>query len=259
MDNEYNFPNIIGHSKVIVEIFALMKKAIDADVDILITGETGTGKELVAKEIHNHSPRRNNSLIIINCGVVSKEALFSELFGHRKGAFKDAVEDREGAFETVKQGTLILDNIDQIPSGIQLRLINVLDERKVQRLGEFILRDVAMRVVSISNQDIPRGIETGNFSKDLYDILSRFHIHIPPLRERREDIPLIAEHFYSQLCCQMPKELGGFAPGVMDMLQRYKWAGNVRELRNEILQACMLTPNGEHIQKQHFSRHILEQ
>jgi DNA-binding NtrC family response regulator len=256
MDSEYRFPNIIGISKAIKDVFVLMNQAIEMDVDILITGETGTGKNLVAKEIHNHSPRRDNNLIAINCGITSKEALFSELFGHRKDAFKDAIEDREGIFEAVNGGTVILDNIDQMPLDVQLSLVNVLDERKVQRLGEYVLRDVAMRVIAISNQDISREIETGNFREDLYRKLKKSHIHLPSLQERQEDIPLLAEYFYNQLCCQMPKALSGFASGVMDMLQRYTWAGNVRELRNEIIQACMLTPSGERIQKHRFSSHI---
>ena len=249
---------IIGCSKAINDIFDFINKVIAIDTDILITGETGTGKDLVAKEIHNHSPRKNNGLIIVNC-VASKEALFSELFGHRKGAFRDAIEDREGVFETVNGGTVILDNIDQMPLDVQLELVNVLNERKVQRMGEYVLRDVNMRVIAISNQDISREVEKRNFREDLYDRLKRFHIHLPPLRERQEDILSLAEHFLMQLCCKMPKDIVGFGSGVMDMLQRHTWFGNVRELRNEIIQAYMLTPNGEHIEKHHFSNHVLNQ
>ncbi len=256
MGSEYSFPNIIGRSEAIREIFVLMKQAIETDVDILITGETGTGKELVAREIHNHSPRSNKSLITVNCGIVSKEALFSELFGHRKDAFKDAIEDKAGIFETANGGTVILDNIEQMSLDAQLSLVSVLDMRRVQRMGEYVLRDVNMRVIAISNQDISRGIEIGSLREELYSRLKRFHIHLPPLRERQGDIPLLAERYLEQLCFKMPKNIVGFGSGVMDMLQRYAWPGNVRELRNEIIQACMLTPSRESIQESYFSRQI---
>lgn len=256
MVGKYRFSNIIGHSKAIKRIFSLMEQAVKADMDILITGETGTGKDLVAKGIHDHSRRGDKPLIAINYGAVSKEVLFSELFGHRKGAFKGAIEDKAGIFEAAGDGTVILDDIDRMPLDIQLNLINVLNERKVQRMGEYTLRDVSMRIIAISNRDILREVEIGHFREDLYDRLRKFHIHLPPLRERLEDIPLLAEHFYLQLCCQMSIDPDGFGPGVMNMLQKYTWPGNVRELRNEILQACILARHGERIQKHNFSSQI---
>ncbi len=256
MGSEYRFPNIIGHSEAIKEIFIFMQQAIETDVDILITGETGTGKDLVAKEIHNHSPRRDKDLFAINCGAFSKEVLLSELFGYRKGAFKGAIEDKAGLFEITGDGTLILDSIDRMPLDTQLNLINVLKKRKVQRLGEYDLRDVSMRVIAISSQDLPGLAETGRFREDLYDYLREFRIHLPPLRERVDDIPLLAGYFYEQLCCQIPMASQGFGPGVMEMLQRYPWPGNVRELRNEIRQACMLVQHGDRLQKYHFSSRL---
>lgn len=231
-----------------------MDQAIESDTDILLTGETGTGKDLVAREIHDHSRRGDKSLMAVNCGAVTKEVLFSELFGHRKEAFKGAIEDKAGIFET--NGTLILDDINRMPLDIQLNLINVLKERKVQRMGEYTLRDINVRVIAISNRDIPEEIKMGYFREDLYDMLSKFHIHLPPLRERVDDIPLLAGYFYEQLCCQITIASEGFGPGVIEMLQRYSWPGNVRELRNEIRQACMLAQRWERIQKRHFSSQI---
>jgi len=233
-----------------------MEQAIDSHLDVLITGETGTGKELVAKEIHDHSPRKDKRLIALNCGAVPKEVLFSELFGHRQNVFNGAIEVQVGVFEAAEGGTVILDDIDSMPLDIQLYLLTVLTERRVQRRGEDTLREVNMRVIAISNHDMSREVKTGRFREDLYDRLSRFHIHLPPLRGRLEDIPLLAEHFYRQVCCQMPRALDGFGPGVMEMLQSYHWPGNVRELRNEIRQACMLAQYGERIQKHHFSSQL---
>ena len=256
MGSEYRFPNIIGHSEAIRRIFILMNRAIETDVDILITGETGTGKDLVAREIHSHSRREDKDLFAINCGAFSKEMLFSKLFGYRKGAFKGAIADKAGLFEITGDGTLILDDVDQIPLDIQLDVVNVIVERKIQRMGEYTLRDVYMRVVAISNQDLPGVVETGCFREDFYNRLKAFHIHLPPLRERPEDIPLLAEHFYEQLCHQTPVAPQGFGPGVMEMLQRYSWPGNVLELRNEIRQAFMLVQHGKEIRKHHFSSQI---
>jgi DNA-binding NtrC family response regulator len=258
MDSGCSFPNIIGHSKAIKETFFLMNQAIETDMDILITGETGTGKELVAREIHDHSLRRDKYLFAINCGAAPKEVLLSELFGHQKGAFNGAIEDKAGVFEVAEGGTVLMDDISSLPLDVQPNLLAILKDRKVQRMGENTLRDVNMRVIAISNRDMPREMKTGRFREDLYDRLSRFHIHLPPLRQRLDDIPLLAEHFYRQACSQMLIASDGFAPGVMDMLQRYPWPGNVRELRNGIRQACMLVQHGKRIQRHHFSSQINE-
>lgn len=256
MDSEYCFPNIIGNSKAIKGIFVLMNQAIEKDVDILITGETGTGKDLVAREIHNHSPRKDKNLLTINCGSFTREMLTNELFGLRKGVYVNADRYRRGIFEAGEGGTVILDDIDQMPLDTQLIMLNVLNERKVQRVGEFILRDINVRVISISNRDMLKEAEAGRFRNDLYEKLDSFHIHLPSLRERAEDIPLLAEYFYKQLCCQISRDVIGFSSDVMEMLQSQHWVGNVRELRNEIIQACLIANHGERIQRHHFSSHI---
>ncbi|MFQ6044288.1 MAG: sigma 54-interacting transcriptional regulator, partial [Candidatus Poribacteria bacterium] len=231
MNSKYRFPNIIGHSDAINKVFDLMEQAAEADMDILITGETGTGKELVAKEIHDKSSRKDKPLLALNCGAIPREALVSELFGHSKGAFTVASEDKAGLFEAASGGVVILDEIGDTPLDVQPNLLRVLEEHKVQRLGETISRDVNVRVIAITNRNLTEQVEAGRFREDLYSRLNRLHIHLPPLRERLEDIPLLAEHFYREACRQTARDLDGLAPDVLDMLQNYHWPGNVRELR----------------------------
>ena len=257
-----------------------MAQAIDSDSDVLITGETGTGKELVARAIHENSPRKNKPLFAMSCGTVPREALLSELFGHRKGAFEGAIEDKVGLFEAATGSTLILDEIGDMPFDVQPELLRVLIERKVQRLGETASRSIDVRVIAISNRNLTKLVETGFFLFDLYDRfryaslglsaertetystqgLKAFEIHLPPLRERLEDIPLLMEHFYEEACRQRPRILDGFAPDVLEMLLSYHWPGNVRELRNAVRRAYALAEEGERIRTDHFppqSTHLI--
>ena len=258
MCTNYHFSNIIGASDAITEVFALMAKAIVSDSDVLITGETGTGKELVAKEIHYHSSRQEHPLLVCNCSVGPKDVLLNQLFGHRKGAFPDAIEDKMGLFEAAKGSTLILDEIDEMPLDVQPSLLRVLDERKIRRLGEeTISRDVDVRVIAITNRNLPKLVEAGRFLFDLCARLKAFEIHLPPLRERSEDIPLLIEHFYEEACHQLRRELAGFTPKALEMLSRYLWPGNVRELRSVIRRACALAGEGERIQTHHFPPQML--
>ena len=233
-----------------------MRQAIDSDSDVLITGETGTGKELAARAIHNNSLRVNKPLFVMNHGAVPKQAVLSELLGHRKGAFPGAVEHKVGLFEAAEGSTLILDEIGDMPLDVQSDFLRVLAERKVQRIGETTSRAVDVRVIAITNRDLPTLVETGRFLKDLYDRLKAFEIHLPPLRERMEDIPLLAAHFYEEARRKNPRGLQGFAPDVLEMLSRYHWPGNVRELRNTIRRAYMLAEEGSHIQTDHFPSQI---
>jgi len=233
---KYHFENIIGHSVGIKQVRALMERAIDSGLTVLITGETGTGKELVAKAIHHNSPRRDRPLLDLNCGAVSKELISSTLFGHRKGAFTGAQDDQIGFFEAASGGTILLDEISEMPQDSQVHLLRVLEEHKVQRLGEHISRDVDVRVIAITNRDLMKEVLEGRFREDLYYRLSVFPIRVPPLRERPEDVPILAEHFLQEIV----KQLDGFAPDVFEMLQSYSWPGNVRELRNAIHRAAAL-------------------
>jgi len=257
MVRKYHFPNIIGRSSAIEAVFALMAQAINSGSDVLITGETGTGKELAAKEIHYHSSRQEYPLLVCNCIVGSKDVLLNQLFGHRKGAFEGAIEDRMGLFEAAEGSTLILDEIDEMPLDVQPSLLRVLKGRKVQRLGETISRAMDVRVIAITNRDLSKLVEGGHFLFDLYARLKKFEIHLPPLRERSEDIPLLIEHFYEEACHQLRREVADFTPDALEMLSRYSWPGNVRELRSVIRRACALVGEGKRIQTHHLPPQML--
>jgi DNA-binding NtrC family response regulator/streptogramin lyase len=247
---KYQFESIIGCSTAIMQMRGLMERAIESRLAVLITGETGTGKELVAKAIHHNSQRREHPLLALNCGAIPRELLASELFGHRRGAFTGAREDKMGIFEAASGGTVILDEISEMTEEAQIYLLRVLEERVVQRLGEHIPRDVDVRVIAIANRDLMKEVSEGRFREDLYYRLSVFPIHIPPLRERIEDISLLAEHFLQDA----ERELDGFAPEVFGMLQSYSWPGNVRELRNAVHRAAALAQGK--IQTYHFHPEI---
>ena len=257
MVSKYHFPNIIGCSSAIEPVFALMAQAIDSGSDMLITGETGTGKELAAKEIHYNSSRQDRPLLVCNCSTSPKAVLLNQLFGHRKGEFPDAIEDKMGLFEAAEGSTLILDEIDGTPLDVQPSLLGVLKERKAQRLGETIFRNVDVRVVTITNHNLPKLVEAGRFQEDLYNCLKAFEIHLPPLRERSKDILLLVEHFYGEACYLLHRNLDGLTPETREMLLRYSWPGNVRELRSLIRRACALADEGEGIQTRHFPPQML--
>jgi len=256
VSQKYDFHSIIGQSIAIRQVHALMEKAIDSGLAVLIIGETGAGKELVAKAIHYNSSRRNHPLKALNCGAVAKELVSSTLFGHRKGAFTGATEDSIGLFEAASGGTLLLDEIGEMPQETQLHLLRVLEENKIQRLGETASRDVDVRIIAMTNRDLIQAVKDNKFRKDLYYRLSVFPIHVPPLRERTEDIPMLAEHFLKMQCEKQGKELEGFGPGVMVMLKNYSWPGNVRDLENAIYRAVALADDKSYIQTYHFSSQI---
>jgi transcriptional regulator with PAS, ATPase and Fis domain len=258
VSRKYDFDNIIGESEEMEWVRNLMDRAIDSGLNVLITGETGTGKELVAKAIHYNSPRKNYPLLDRNCGAIPKDLLASDLFGYCKGAFTGANEDKAGLFEAASGGTLLLDEIGEMPYDAQTHLLRVLQESKVQRVGENTSRDIDVRIIAITNRDLVKEIKLGHFREDLYYRLDEFHIYVPSLRERREDIPLLAEHFYQEVYQEQEKELNGFSPEVMDMLISYPWPGNVRELRNEVNRAYALAETGSPIKIYHFSPHVTQ-
>jgi two-component system response regulator AtoC len=255
---KYQFDSIVGESDAIKWVRAMMEKAIDSGLNVLITGETGTGKELVAKGIHYNSSRKGKPPIALNCAAVQKELIGSILFGHRKGAFTGAIEDRMGLFETADGSTILLDEIGDMPPDVQANLLRVLEEGKAQRIGEHTPRDVDVRVISMTNRDLERDMKEGRFREDLYYRLNGFRIHVPPLRDRSDDILMLAQYFYKEACADQCKELTGFGPGVMDMLKSYSWPGNIRELRNEILGAYTFAESGSLIQTYHFSSHLTQ-
>ncbi|MFC1714221.1 sigma-54 interaction domain-containing protein, partial [Candidatus Poribacteria bacterium] len=255
---KYSFENIIGDSEGIRLVHALMERAIDSGLTVLITGETGTGKELVAKAIHHNSQRKDRPLRALNCGAVPKDLVASTLFGHRKGAFTGADADRMGLFEEASGGAVLLDEIGEMPQDAQIHLLRVLEEREVQRLGENVPRSVDVWIIAMSNRDLETEVEAGRFREDLFYRLSEFPIDIPPLRERPEDIPVLAEHFLQAYSEDIDKELDGFAPDVSEMLQSYPWPGNVRELRNMVRRAAALAEQGEQILTYHFPPEITQ-
>jgi DNA-binding NtrC family response regulator/ligand-binding sensor domain-containing protein len=254
--DKYQFDSIIGRSVGIKQVRALMEKAVDSGLTVLITGETGTGKELAAKAIHYNSPRKDEPLLARNCGSIPRELLASELFGHRKGAFTGANEDKMGLFEAASGGTVLLDEITEMSEDAQSHLLRVLEEREVQRLGEHESRAVDVRVIALTNRDLAEEVVARRFREDLYYRLNVFPIHLPPLRERKEDITFLAEHFLQLYSQEQDKIFKGFAPRTLEMLQSYPWPGNVRELRNEVYRACALAEEDSLIQPYHFSHQV---
>lgn len=259
MRGKYDFQNIIGRSDSIEKVRALMERAIDSELTVLITGDTGTGKELVAQAIHYNSSRKDGPLLDRNCGAIPKELLASDLFGHRKGAFTGADADRMGLFEAASGGTILLDEVGEMPQDAQIHVLRVLEEREVRRLGGNINRDVDVRIIAMTNRDLKEWVKTGAFREDLYYRLSVFPIRIPPLRERTDDISLLAEHFLHQACIQQSKKINGFSPDAMDMLTSYTWPGNVRELQNAIYLAAALAEENGRIQISYFPSHIMQE
>jgi transcriptional regulator with PAS, ATPase and Fis domain len=255
---KYRFESIIGRSAPMKLVYAMTEKAIDSGLTVLISGETGTGKELVAKAIHYQSPRANQPLLDLNCGAVPKELIASILFGHRKGAFTGALEDSIGLFEAAAGGTLILDEISEMSNEVQVHLLRALQERKIRRVGEIQLRNIDVRIIAVTNKDLEAEVKAGRFRKDLYYRLNTFPIKLPSLRERLDDIPLLAEYFLTKTSNQLGKQIDGFADGVYEMLQSYSWPGNVRELENEINRAAAFVEEGLKIQMYHFSPEVTQ-
>jgi len=212
----------------------------------------------VAKAIHHNSQRKDHPLRALNCGAVPKDLVASTLFGHRRGAFTGASADRIGLFEEASGGTVLLDEIGEMPQDAQIHLLRVLEEREVQRLGENVPRSVDVWIIAMSNRDLEAEVEAGRFREDLFYRLSEFPIDIPPLRERPEDIPILAEHFLKAYSEDIDRELAGFAPDVFEMLQSHPWPGNVRELRNMVRRAAALAEHGEQIQTYHFPPEITQ-
>ena len=236
--------NIVGQSEPLRKIFELIQTIAPQSSRVLITGESGTGKELVARAIHENSARASEPFITINCGAFPETLLESELFGYRKGAFTGANENREGLFQAAHGGTLFMDEIGNMTPSMQVKLYRVLQEGKVRPLGSTEEIDVDVRVCAATNKVLEKEIAEGNFREDLYYRLSVIPIHVPPLRERREDIPLLARHFLERFRTAMEKPIEGIAPEALRLLEAYDWPGNVRELENT-LERCVALATGK--------------
>ncbi|UCG12031.1 MAG: sigma-54-dependent Fis family transcriptional regulator, partial [Deltaproteobacteria bacterium] len=244
-------PNIVGKSKAIVEVLGRIKAISSTDTTVLVTGESGSGKELVAEAIHQASRRSMRPLIKINCGALPESLIESELFGHVKGAFTGAVSSRIGRFQAAHRGTIFLDEIGNISEAIQVRLLRILEDKKVERVGDYKPTQVDVRIIAATNQNLEKLVEKGRFREDLYYRLNVFNIHTAPLRERLDDIPLLVGHFLGHCSREMGKEILSVSNAVMDRLLEHSWRGNVRELRNVIESACVLCP-AETIQMEHL-------
>ncbi|MDX9827254.1 MAG: sigma-54 dependent transcriptional regulator [Spirochaetia bacterium] len=232
--------SIIGKSPVMRKIFDLVRKVAPTKASVLITGESGVGKELIADAIHNLSPRRDKPLIKVHCAALAESLLESELFGHEKGAFTGAQNRKRGRFEMADSGSLFLDEIGEINQNVQIKILRVLQERKFERVGGESTLEVDVRFIAATNKDLKLEIEEGRFREDLYYRLNVVNIHVPPLRERREDIPLLAATFLHEFSQENGKEIEGFETRAKQALFAYDWPGNVRELRNCIESAVVM-------------------
>jgi DNA-binding NtrC family response regulator len=232
---------IIGKSPAMLEVYKTVARVASTKSTVLILGESGTGKELIARAIHQHSPRANRSFVAVDCGALTETILESELFGHVRGAFTGALADKKGVFEEAQCGTCFLDEIGGISSNMQARLLRVLQEHEIRRVGGKDWVKVDVRVVAATNHNLAEAVSTGEFRQDLYYRLNVVTIHLPPLRERVEDIPLLTRHFLQHYCQESGKSIPTISDKAMDLLCAYRWPGNIRELENAIEQAVALS------------------
>ncbi len=248
ISSRYSFDNIIGKSRPMQEIYEIIKKVAPSNASVLIEGESGTGKELVAKSLHYNSPRRNKPLIVVNCSAFAETLLESELFGHEKGAFTGASALKKGRFEISDQGTLFLDEIGELPISLQTKLLRVLQEKIIERVGGILPIPVDFRLIAATNKNLEDEVKNGNFREDLYYRLNVVKTVIPPLRERSEDIPLLIKHFMDKYTNEQQPEsrVSGITSETIKILCDYQWKGNVRELEN-ILERCILLGSGDMI------------
>lgn len=237
---ESAFDTVLGHSRGLQQVIQLARKVAVTDVPVLLTGETGTGKEVFAQAIHNGSARAKQPFVAINCSAFSKELLESEIFGHKAGAFTGALKDKKGLFEEANHGTIFLDEIGEMAYGLQAKLLRVLETGEYIKVGDTKPTKIDVRIVSATNRNLKEEIANSNFREDLYFRLSVFHLHLPPLRERREDIPELAATFLKFFAAKMGKQVKGFAADCQAWMQSYAWPGNVRELRNVIERALII-------------------
>ncbi|MCX8034044.1 MAG: sigma-54 dependent transcriptional regulator [Thermodesulfovibrio sp.] len=241
---ETHFPEIIGKSKVMQEVFYIMQMVAESNANVLITGESGTGKELVARAIHKKSLRKTKPFVIVDCTTIPENLLESELFGHEKGSFTGAIDRKTGLIELAHEGTVFLDEIGELPMFLQKKLLRFLQEKEIQRVGSVQRTKVDVRVISATNRDLEKAVQEGLFREDLYWRLNVVRINLPPLRERKEDIPLLISYFLNKFSKENNKPIPQLEPEMMDVLINYDWPGNIRELANVIERAVVLSPSG---------------
>lgn len=256
--DRYHFDNIIGQSSRMMELYDLLEKVAPTKTNILITGESGTGKELVAKAIHYNSPRRDKPFVTLNCGAIPESLIESELFGHMKGAFTDAISTKKGLFEVADEGTLFLDEISELPLMMQVKLLRVLQDREFKRVGGTEDIRVDVRIISATNKDLEEAVREKQFREDLFYRLNVIQLKIPSLQDRKEDIPLLANYFLKKYSEELGKQITQISPDALRILLQYDYPGNVRELQNIIERAVALETSSE-LTAQNLSSYIEEQ
>ena len=237
----YRFENIIGTSSRINSVFQMMYKIARVDGTVLITGQSGTGKELVARAIHFKSPRSNGPFVVVNCGAIPKDLIESEFFGHTKGAFTDAKSEKTGKFELAQKGTIFLDEVGELSQEAQVKLLRALGEREIVKVGGTETIPIDVRVIAATNKNLEHDTEMGIFREDLYWRLAVLSIHLPPLKDRKEDIPLLCDHFIDKFNREMGKKIEGVTPKTLELLINYSWPGNIREMESVIYEAIVLS------------------
>ncbi|MBN2058055.1 MAG: sigma-54-dependent Fis family transcriptional regulator [Candidatus Saganbacteria bacterium] len=255
IEQDYQFEKIVGKSKEIREVFRVIDDVAKSNATILITGESGTGKELVARAIHNRSPRKDRLFVAVNCAAIPEALLESELFGHERGSFTGATQRQIGKFEIAGGGTLFLDEIGNMPLAMQAKLLRAIQEREIERIGAGYTTPVDVRIIAATNSDLRSAIKKYKFREDLYYRLNVIPIHLPPLRQRQEDIPLLANYFLDKYNRNLGKKIKGFSKEVMTLLERYDWPGNIRELEN-LVERLVVLNKGQQITAEHLPHEI---
>ena len=260
LKDKYHFRRMIGNSLPMQKLYRVIEKVADTDSTVLISGESGTGKELVARTIHFNSSRANGHFVPVNCAAIPRDLIESELFGHEKGAFTGATNMRIGRFELANGGTILLDEIGELPPALQVKLLRVIQEREFERVGGTRTIKLDVRILAATNRDLEKATRDGEFREDLYYRLNVIPLHIPPLREREDDIPLLLDHFMTEFCRKKKKTPPKISPDAAGILKGYPWPGNVRELENAIERMVILNDRGtitiddlpEHVRKDVF-------
>lgn len=256
--HEYGFMGLIGKSPLMLNVYEQIENAAQSDVPVIIAGESGTGKELVAEAVHRMSCRKKGPFMRVNCAALNEHLLESELFGHRKGSFTGAIRDRKGRFEAAHKGSLFLDEIGEMPPSMQAKLLRVLQEKEVERIGDNHPIRVDVRIIAATNRDLSGLVEKGRFREDLFYRVNVFPISLPPLRERNEDLPLIALHFLEKAARMNGKSISSIAPEALEALMRYHWPGNVRQLINAI-EYAVITCSGDEIELENLHDYLVRE
>jgi DNA-binding NtrC family response regulator len=255
LSSRYRFSDIVGTSARMNSIFQMMDKIARVDGTVLITGESGTGKELIARAVHLKSPRQNGQFVVVNCGAIPRDLIESEFFGHTKGAFTDAKSEKVGKFELAQSGTIFLDEVGELSPEAQVKLLRALGEREIVKVGGTVTIPVDVRVIAATNKNLEEAVRKGEFREDLFWRLAVLSLQLPPLRERREDFPLLCEHIIRKYNRDLGKSVRGVSPEAMELFSAYAWPGNIRELESVLYEAMVLSES-EHIGAQNLPERI---